>query len=253
MKTPRRFGIIASILPKNLQELVKAIAHANGADTIEVRLDLIMPGLNGEFTNILSTSKKPTILTMDPRVPVNKWTDATLQERWACWEKLPKGIKALVSDKSREIFVDMGYELIIFSAKEHRSPIFPWEKIGVSFHDFDKTPDERPLDLQLYAMRLTQSQAFIKIVTMAKGEKDLRTIQRLLKSDSDRRLRDTKDQRPLIAFPIGPFGAQGRIECLSWGSAATYGYVPGFAPTAPGQLSIVELRDNPTVAMALRR
>lgn len=248
MKKPQvrqRFGVVASIMVPDLALLRKALTKAHGAHTIEIRLDEIRPNLDRDIVPIIKSIRKTVILSLNPR-PLAKWDDTTLHERWLSWRTFPKELRQLICDKSSKVFVDWGHELIMWCARERRDPIFTWSKIGVSFHDFTKTPGKEELTSQLSAMRRTKAEAFIKIVTMAKGENDLRIIERVAKTSKDPR------GRPLIAFAMGPIGTQSRRECLSWG-AATYGYVPGFGPTAPGQLSVMELLEDPFLRMTLRR
>ncbi|MEI6396503.1 MAG: type I 3-dehydroquinate dehydratase [Candidatus Taylorbacteria bacterium] len=240
----RKFGIVASILVKSIMQLKEALKNTGWANSIEIRLDHIRPILTEEFEKIVAELKKPVILSMDPHPPGNDvWTETAMQDRWQSWSTIPKGLERLINQRSRDLFVDWDHGLTVFAAKHNRTQIFPWEKIGVSFHDWNGTPDEKRLRSQLFAMQTTQAKVFIKLVTTAKNENDLRTIEHLLK--------DKKDQWPMIAFAMGENGKQSRIECMYWGSAATYGYVPGFGPTAPGQLSIAELHDDPTVSREL--
>jgi len=240
----RKFGIIASILVRSIKQLEEAMRNTGWANSIEIRLDHIRPILTEEFEKIVAELKKPVILSMDPRPPGNNgWTEPAMQDRWQSWSTIPKGLERLINQRSRDLFVDWGHELIIFTAKYKRPQIFPWEKIGVSFHDWNGTPDEKRLGSQLFAIQITQAEAFIKLVTTAKNDNDLRTIEHLLQGN--------KDPRPMISFAMGEARKQSRIECMCWGSAATDGYVPGFGPTAPGQLSIAELHDNPTVSREL--
>ncbi len=240
------FGVIASILPKSTEELRKALAKSNGATSLEIRMDLLpRSDLDDGFIGVVASEKRPVILAMDPHAPANGWTAAALQERWEFWQRLPRELRRLIDNRTSEVYVDWGHELAVFTTQKHLDQLFPWEKIGIDFHDFDKTPDEKRLGSQLFAMQLSRAQAFIKIVTKALKEADLQVIERLLSGK--------KDPRPHFVFAMGEAGKRSRMECLTWGSAATYGYVPGFGPTAPGQLSIVELLENSSVIMGLRR
>jgi 3-dehydroquinate dehydratase/shikimate dehydrogenase len=107
------------------------------------------------------------------------------------------------------------------SAREYAVP----SRIMLSVHDFDRTPE-----LKL-AIRLTSKSEVdtIKIAAHA------RTI-----ADSVRLLGWARRSKSCIAVPMGEVGLPGRILALREGS--TLAYAPVAATTAPGQVSLHDLK-----------
>lgn len=243
----KKFGIIASVSPKNAEQLVKALEYTGGANSVEVRLDDLVPIVDNKIVTAITSIKMPVIVSMCPIPPSHIWSDGAIQERWMYWSRLPKKLREAISDPAKEIYADWGQELVEFVLAEHRRFLFPWQKIGISWHNFKETPSTEGLQARLEMMRGLKAEAFIKIATLATRDTDIGKIENLLRNNTR-----NNGSRPLIAFAIGKLGTASRIECLEWGSAGTYGYVPRFNPTAPGQLSVVELYEDPTVRGALQ-
>ena len=146
----------------------------------------------------------------------------------------------MISNPRSNVFVDWSLDLVQHCSDQE--PPFPWKKIGCSWHDFQATPENLPVILR--SLEATKARAFLKLVTMATCGEDVHRVRALFEN--------RYDKRPLIAFAMGEIGMQSRRECLGWGSAGTYGYIPGSHRTAPGQLSIAELLQDPQVREALK-
>lgn len=103
----------------------------------------------------------------------------------------------------------------------------------VSWHDQIRTPGRARL-LAILA-KAAAYRGLAKVVTMAKVPSDNLTVLSLYDEPGP----------PPIAFCMGGPGVFSRVMAISRGSPITYASLPG-EPTAPGQLSIVQL-------LALRR
>ncbi|MGW8195670.1 MAG: type I 3-dehydroquinate dehydratase [Desulforhopalus sp.] len=104
----------------------------------------------------------------------------------------------------------------------------------VSYHDFEKTPDDARLAEILHEQR--QSGAHIgKIVTMAHDYLD---VLRVLHLQCAAKSLDF----PLIAFCMGDEGKISRIITLVLGGYMTYAALDEQQATAPGQLSVGKLK-----------
>lgn len=100
-------------------------------------------------------------------------------------------------------------------------------RVMISFHDFRSTPR----DLRRVVRRLDRCHGdAIKIAT------ESRTI-----SDGARLLEIARGRRNVVAVPMGEAGLPARVLALRAGSALAY--AAAAAATAPGQLSLAEMRD----------
>ena len=100
----------------------------------------------------------------------------------------------------------------------------------VSYHDFETTPALEPLIERMQAIPAD----FYKIVPTATSWHHNLDLLRFLESHKE---------HPLIAFCMGETGVASRILCLRSGSVFTYARPGSEAGTAPGQLTIEELRN----------
>lgn len=108
-------------------------------------------------------------------------------------------------------------------------------RLIISYHDFGNTPDDRHLAEILHQQ--SRSGADIgKIVTMAHDYADVLRV--LYLQCEARRL-----GFPLIAFCMGEAGRLSRIITLLLGGHMTYAAPDGQQGTAPGQLSLRELKN----------
>jgi 3-dehydroquinate dehydratase / shikimate dehydrogenase len=120
-----------------------------------------------------------------------------------------------------DIEVETQRELPGQSAREYAIP----PRIMLSLHDFERTPElTRSVHLPLHG-----EVDAVKIAAHA------RTI-----ADSVRLLRWARRSKNCIAVPMGEVGLPGRILALREGS--TLAYAPVAAATAPGQVSLHELK-----------
>ncbi|MCE5336305.1 MAG: type I 3-dehydroquinate dehydratase [Desulfobacteraceae bacterium] len=109
-------------------------------------------------------------------------------------------------------------------------------KILLSWHNPLETPHRGILHARLESMCKTAADA-LKMVTFAQSDEDNLKILELIP------LARKEFGKKLIAFCMGPKGAWSRLACLMLGSPWTYAQLPGLSPTAPGQLSVSEMRE----------
>ena len=108
-------------------------------------------------------------------------------------------------------------------------------RLIISHHDFEKTPDSASLSLTL--TQQIQSGAHIgKIVTMAHDPLDVLRVLHLLCEAQNNNF-------PLIAFCMGEEGKLSRIITLLLGGFMTYAALDEQQATAPGQLSVHQLKE----------
>ncbi|MDP6303831.1 MAG: type I 3-dehydroquinate dehydratase [Candidatus Nitrosopelagicus sp.] len=102
-------------------------------------------------------------------------------------------------------------------------------KLLISWHDFNKTPNDSQLRIKFNKMRKFSN--VVKIVTVAKNVSD---ASRLLS------LYSIKSKNKTVAFCMGEPGKFSRILCLHLGSPFTY--VSLGKAIAPGQFSVDEVK-----------
>lgn len=100
----------------------------------------------------------------------------------------------------------------------------------VSYHDFDRTPDDATLLATL--RRGGERGDVVKIAAAAHGPDDLVRLLDLLRRDGP----------PRIVIAMGAEGAASRLLFPLVGSLLTYSFVG--EPTAPGQLALADLYDS---------
>jgi 3-dehydroquinate dehydratase/shikimate dehydrogenase len=101
-------------------------------------------------------------------------------------------------------------------------------KLVVSYHDFEKTPD----DLEKTAQKMAQLDPFlVKVACTARGTADLVRLVELQKTFPS----------PIAVVAMGEFGEPLRILHAKYGGWLTYASVRAGGETAPGQLTLEEL------------
>lgn len=243
------FGVVASIRPTSLAELKNLLATIRkyAITSIEIRLDGLpdneLESALRVLPAIMRSTGKPFILTLRSKEQGGEKVISP-SDQFDFWCSLAGQLDFLISEINSRVFVDWGLDLLKY-CMENRKQWFPWSKVGASLHDFEGTS----LDLvnMRWKLALTPAMAFLKVVPTATSETDVLRVKALfLDGFLD------GNSRPLIAFPMGALGEQGRRDCLGWGSIATYGYLPGCPKTAPGQLSVDELLKDPSVRRVLQ-
>jgi len=129
-------------------------------------------------------------------------------------------------------FVDIDFEIF------ERNELIPITRVVkssktrlmLSYHNFEKTPDEDFLEKMAKKM-LTAGAAMMKIVCMANTIDDNLMLSNLYKKFPD-----------IIAFGMGEHGKMSRIASLFLGDGFAYAAPDHGAFTAPGQLRLSEMQ-----------
>jgi len=107
-------------------------------------------------------------------------------------------------------------------------------KVIVSYHDFQSTPNLQKLNMIL-KKQVNVGADICKIVSTANAfEDNLRILEFV--SNSNRRGK-------VVSFAMGKLGVISRILCPVYGAPFTYASVERGAESAPGQLTLDEIRD----------
>ena len=202
--------------------LLAALRRAAGgpAHLVELRLDYLG-----------STTERVTFLRSLRRARVRLAMIATLRRRQAggrfrdSVESQVAWLRLALEAGCR--WVDLEMESAAAVRQLSLDALLGLDRIILSYHNFQLTPG----DLGRLAMRLEQLKPFaVKIATYARKNSQVSQLLRLARG------------RRRIVVPMGEAGAWGRILALRAGSALAYARPDQGTGTAPGQLSISELR-----------
>lgn len=139
----------------------------------------------------------------------------------------------LISALDLELFSDSRVKVQLLEAAHAKGlPVI------MSSHDFEKTPSKEEL-CQRMTSASAQGADIVKIAVMPRTANDVLT---LLAATVD--LNGALD-KPIITMAMGCLGTVSRISGELFGSAVTFGALK--KPSAPGQLSVSQLRDTLTL------
>src|SRR5689334_4248710 len=183
-----------------------------GADLIELRLDC----LERAPENLAEKIRGPVILTYRPSEQGGH-RELTREERLKFWKTAPRG-----ENIWWDIEGDLAHEL---------AP--DWSRVIVSHHDFNRVPD----DLHDLYQRLAATPAHvIKIAFQADDISDCIAAFELL-------ARARREGREIIPIAMGNAGIATRVLGPSRGAFLTYGSQDDESATAPGQVTVRNLRE----------
>jgi 3-dehydroquinate dehydratase-1 len=188
-------------------------------DVVEVRLDQV----GTDRVDWLSSCQKieesgfPVILTLRLREEGGKWQGGDAQRRVV----LESALRAL-SCVDIELASELCAGICSLAARLGKRTV-------VSYHNFEDTPSIGELR-EILSRILAHPVAIPKIVTMVNDDRDVATLEELLRSPVD---------RPVCVIGMGDRGAVTRMTFPALGSCLTYGYLD--SPTAPGQWSAAAL------------
>jgi 3-dehydroquinate dehydratase-1 len=202
--------IVAS-LGKNA---VKDVLQASEADMMEVRLDLI----DAEPLEVLRFVRSSTSL---PLIVTNRWRAEGGLFRGSEKERIEQLF--LASKYADFVDIELRSDLRDEFIERIDKPLI------VSFHDFIGMP--APEELRSTVQEISGTRASIAKIAVTPSclQDNLTLLELLLKTDM-----------PLSVIAMGKLGRHMRAVAPIYGSALTYGYVS--EPTAPGQMSVSELR-----------
>ncbi|MEM2986703.1 MAG: type I 3-dehydroquinate dehydratase [Nitrososphaerota archaeon] len=218
----KKFMICTSLKCKNNFELKNKIKKAFdfGSDYVEIRLDYFKEIDVENFKRIVKPFINKCILTYR----LNGYFNKKLKEK-------KNIIKELIDLKPAYIDIEEEYykkmlDLIDYIKNENIQLIISW-------HDFNGTPSINKLRNILEKIR--ENGDLYKIVTTAKSINDNYKILSLYD------YLNSNEKNKLIAFCMGEKGLISRILCVFAGAPFTYASLSN-QKTAPGQLSIIEMR-----------
>lgn len=210
--------IIVPVAAKTLLEAKEQIAQNTG-DAVELRLDALDSFTTEELRPLTKTSK---VLMTDRRKAEGGFQAQTDTQRfdsiYAAIEARPWAVDIELASPRifRRKLINLARELGV--------------KVIASYHNYKKTPPAHKL-LEMLKEGLTDSD-YVKIVCTPQSEDDVTALLNLV------RLRPGK----AAAFGLGEKYAHTRILSLKLG--APFGYAKGVHATAPGQMTVEEMKKS---------
>ncbi|GAB4339978.1 MAG: type I 3-dehydroquinate dehydratase [Desulfobulbaceae bacterium] len=224
-RTPRYPGrICAAVAAEDTAGAIRAArAVGTAVDVVEIRLDGMREYSISELCGHIHT---PLLFTNRPRWEGGNFTGSE-EERL---ESLLEAARHGAAYVDLELGADPQLRSRLLREIQDRSA-----RLIISHHDFERTPGEGELTTILE--RQAESGAHIgKIVTMAHSPLDVLRVLHL-------QCEAARYDFPLIAFCMGEEGRLSRAITLLLGGFMTYVAPEAGRATAPGQLTVRELRD----------
>lgn len=214
--------ICVSIIPKTVEEAQHLIdkAERTGADLIEARLDVF-----GEFEHlakVASLGKTPKIATLKHVNQGGKFTGTENQQRHILVDAAKSGFA----------YVDIDLEAtnprkFATEARERGA------KSIISSHNFKTTPESSELT-RILDEEIGYGADVCKIVTTANHVEDNLTLLNFLSANSNK--------ARIVCFGMGEEGKLSRLLSPVFGGYFTFASLERGAETAPGQMTINEMR-----------
>lgn len=229
MNFPQKPRICISLCQPTVAALERSIrAAAEVGDLIEVRLDCLdaieLETDAGSLTKLLQQTPRDSILTYRP---YGQGGERVLSEatRLAFWSD------TIFSASFFDVELDLAEK---FNSNGATTSLpLDWSKTICSQHDFNGVPGR--LD-QIYDRMGATPARVLKVAVQAGDALDCLAMFHLLE-------RAHEDGREMIAIAMGEAGIATRILGPSRGAFLTYASLDGDTATAPGQLSVRELRE----------
>ncbi|MBL7165265.1 MAG: type I 3-dehydroquinate dehydratase [Dehalococcoidales bacterium] len=210
MKTPR---ICATITNTDLKAVRRVESQV---DLFEVRIDLI----GDDWQEVTRQLTKPWIACNRSAAEGGLW-----QENEA--RRIEKLLQA----------IDLGAEMVDIELRTKNLAnivklIRRRKKCLLSYHNLEKTPPFATMK-QIVQQQIKAGADVCKVVTTARGFEDNASVLRLIPEFP---------QTGVVAFAMGPLGTTSRVLCPLVGGEFTYASVARGQESAPGQVTIGELR-----------
>ncbi len=235
-------GVIASAMLKDPRRgsIMEIFGETVTAQTREVRLDpfgkILTDGifiLNDLHEEI---AKKQTLFTLRS-IEQGGSEFISLRDQYYFYSSLPSNLAKLLENPESKIFADFGLDLFNWILENKLGLPFPRSKIVLSYHDFNNTGTRESLAVRHSNLVMHEGVACYKFVTTATQPGDWERLMEVFKLHE-------KILSPLMAFSMGEIAQESRIKCTRYGSVGTYGFIPGRARSANGQLSFMELLED---------
>lgn len=134
-------------------------------------------------------------------------------------------------------FVDLPLALVLKYWESHLAGVLPIEQLLISYHNFQNTPAESELQTLIEPLKSLPKGFYLKLATAVNSEEELAS---LLRFYLNHRL-DFGGQ--LLILGMGELGRPTRIMAPLLGIPLTFASLDSKNTTAPGQLTILELRE----------
>jgi 3-dehydroquinate dehydratase-1 len=215
--------ICAAITESSIDEMVKT-ANLTDADIVEIRMDYLDLG---ELCKIkiekLGGIKKPVVATCMPEWEGGRYVGSEDDRISTLTGAFEFSDYVSIELKTRE---DLRNRIISEAGKSG-------VKVIVSYHDFEKTPTEEEI-LDILKKEKEAGADIAKIAFMAGNYGDVLRVMNVLV--------ENKAGIPIIAISMGEFGKISRVLGPLFGSYLTFASTGGGSESAPGQLTVDELK-----------
>jgi 3-dehydroquinate dehydratase type I len=220
-KDSQKERICIPIVETSLEKALRAIQQANRlADLIELRIDYLK---KPKIATLLRSRQKPFIITNRRKEEGGRY-NGNERERLSLLKEA----------------IDLGAEYIDVELRSEKSMLLNLlsnkkeTQVILSFHDIQKTPSKKELR-ELFARITGLGADIVKIVTLARSWEDNFNVLSLIS-------RARKRNQKIVAFCMGEKGQMSRIFSPLMGAAWTYASLDVNHPSAPGQLTVEEMR-----------
>jgi len=203
-------------------------AEENGADMLELRIDLLKDEERDveKVNEFISALKMSVIVTNRRREEGGSFTGSE-EERIALLSRIIE--TAEVDFVDIELFSPQAERIkLVETAKGLHIPIIS------SFHDFRGMPPRAEL-LETIARMYEEGGSIAKIAVTPQTLSDALLLLNLTYELS-------REGKLLAMIGMGPIGRHLRVVAPLYGSVLTYGFIEGGEEVAPGQFSVKELR-----------
>lgn len=219
--------ICAVVTGKTLAELLGHAKRAqNAADMIELRVDYLSKIVPEDLRHIRRKIRKPAIFTLRKKSEGGRFGGSE-QER-----------KVLFQEADR-----LGFDYIDIELSAARIVRKLKTKKIISYHNFQKTPSLQFLRKKIGQMKKWRP-AIMKIATMVHTAGDIAVLFQILQENQAR--------QKIIILGMGEAGKATRILFPLLGSFCTFGSISNKDASAPGQMTIAEIRKYSLLIPPLR-
>jgi 3-dehydroquinate dehydratase type I len=221
-KGRERGRICVPIVEPSLDKALRAINQASRvADLIELRIDYLR---KPDMATLLHGRQKPFVITNRRKEEGGRY-QGDEKRRLVI---LKEAINLAAEYIDVEIRSEESYLLDLFANKKETQVI-------LSFHDIQKTPSQKELG-KLFDRMSGLAPDIVKIVTFARSWEDNFSILSLI-------VYARKRKQEIVAFCMGEKGKMSRIFSPLMGAAWTYASITRGKTSAPGQLTVEEMRE----------
>lgn len=212
----------------SLREAFEMIRRAEGAgaDIIEIRLDYLSPNITGSLDVLGKIVKCASI----PLIATNRHPGQGGFCRLSEEERIRVLLRAAEAG-----FAYVDVELTTVGLGDIVSAVKAYgARAIISFHNFDSTPKVHELE-EIVRAEVDAGADICKVVTMARSLDD--SVRCLLFT------REVSRRAELVCFAMGKYGLLSRVLSPLFGASFTYASLGEGLETAPGQLTIDDLRE----------